>query len=149
MELDEVSSHSKRIMCLDIGSKRIGVALSDELKLTAQPFARIDRISFNKDIAQIISIAETESVGLIVVGLPLNMDGSSGKQVDKVKKFTEKLKEASPLEIVLWDERLSTVAVTKVLVEADMSRSKRKNIVDKLAASYILQGYLDNLQGKN
>lgn len=135
-----------RIMGLDIGRKTIGVALSDPEGLTAQPYITIQRASFAKDLDEVLRIARENQVSDIVAGLPLNMNGSTSGQTDFVLKFVEKLKEKTDLPVLTWDERLSTVAVTRVLIDGDMSRARRKEVVDKLAASYILQGYLDSLR---
>lgn len=133
----------KRIMGLDVGEKRIGVSVSDELNITAQPLKLIRRTSFEKDTSEILDIASGHSVGVIVVGMPLMMDGTVGGQARLVKRFIERLKLKTSISVDEWDERLSTVAVTRVLVEGDVSRKRRKDVVDQLSASYILQGYLD------
>lgn len=132
-----------RIMGLDLGSKRIGVSLSDELGLTAQPRETIVRTSLAADLKRLVAIAEENSVEKVVVGLPLNMNGTEGPQARRVKKFVERLRQKTPLTVETWDERLSTVAVTRVLIDADVGRAGRRAVVDKLAASYILQGWLD------
>lgn len=136
-----------RILGLDLGSKRIGVALSDELEICATPLTFIKKISINKDIEEVLTLVAEHSVGLIVTGMPLNMDGTAGEASALVNKFIERLKEKTDLPVETWDERLSTVAVTRVLIDGDTSRSKRKMVVDKLSASYILQGYLDRRKG--
>ncbi len=133
-----------RIIGLDVGQRRIGIAVSDELNLTAQPLTHIKRTSIEKDISEILRIASEYSVGAIIVGVPLNMDGSVGPQARLVFKFMDRLRLKTSIPVEGWDERLSTVAVTRVLVGGDVSRSRRKGVVDRLAASYILQGYLDS-----
>jgi putative Holliday junction resolvase len=133
-----------RIMGLDLGSKRIGVAVSDELSLTAQPLTLIKRTSIEKDISGILQIASEYSVGAIVVGLPLLMDGSKGQQARLAERFMDLLREKTSMPVEGWDERLSTAAVTRVLIEGEVTRAKRKGVVDQLSASYILQGYLDS-----
>ncbi|MBC7087227.1 MAG: Holliday junction resolvase RuvX [Tissierellales bacterium] len=133
----------ERILGLDIGEKRIGVALSDPLAMTAQGFKTINRVSMKKDIEEIEKIINDYEIKKIVVGLPLNMDGSIGDSCEIVKKFSEKLRNKFNLEIIYIDERLTTVSATRVLLEADVKRKNRKNVVDKIAASYILQSYLD------
>jgi len=133
----------ERILGLDIGEKRIGVALSDPLAMTAQGFKTINRVSIKKDIEEIEKIINDYEIKKIVVGLPLNMDGSIGDSCEIVKKFSEKLRNKFNLEIIYIDERLTTVSATRVLLEADVKRKNRKNVVDKIAASYILQSYLD------
>ena len=133
-----------RIMGLDLGESRIGVALSDELLLTAQGLCVINSRGIANDLAQVLQLIEQHAVTHLVLGLPRNMDGSSGPMVDKVKAFGRQLVERKP-ELVLeyWDERLTTTAAQRVLVDADMSRSRRRKVVDKVAASLILQGYMD------
>lgn len=133
----------KRILGLDVGDKRIGVAVSDAFGWTAQAVKVINRDSLEKDVAELQKIIETYAVEEIVVGLPKNMDGSMGERAIRTTLYSEQLNEALQLPVVLWDERLSTVAATRTLLEADLSRHKRKQVIDKLAAVIILQGYLD------
>lgn len=133
-----------RIMGLDVGKKTIGVAISDENSITAQPLKTIMRASRDKDMKVLKEIIREFEIESIVVGLPVNMDGTYGPQSQLVLKFIETLKTETGLPVEPWDERLSTIAVTKVLIEGDISRKKRKEVVDKMAASYILQGYLDS-----
>ncbi|MEK6791089.1 MAG: Holliday junction resolvase RuvX [Deltaproteobacteria bacterium] len=133
-----------RILGLDLGSKTIGVALSDEAQTIAMPLTTIKRTG--KDLQALLGLCVEHGVSSIVVGMPINMDGSIGSAGLSAQGFMERLKGASGLAVTAWDERLSTVAVTRTLIEADMSREKRKKAVDKLAASYILQGYLDSLR---
>ncbi|TAN59605.1 Holliday junction resolvase RuvX [bacterium] len=133
-----------RILGLDYGTKTIGIALSDELGLTAQPLENLKRVSFEKDFNAIASLVAKHMVSLIVMGMPLNMDGSFGERAKAVEIFIARLKGKVNVPIATWDERLSTVAVNRVLLSADTSRKKRKVAVDKLAAAYILQGYLDS-----
>ncbi len=136
-----------RILGLDLGAKRIGVALSDELEICATPLTFIKKSSIGKDIEEVLKLVAEHSVGLIVTGMPLNMDGTAGAAAASVNKFIDHLKNKTDLPVETWDERLSTVAVTRVLIEGDTSRAKRKKLVDKLSASYILQGYLDRRKG--
>lgn len=133
-----------RIMGFDVGTKTIGVAISDESGLIAQPLCVIKRSSLSVDLEKIRSLTEGHSIKLIVVGMPVNMDGTPGPRAKETQRFIDKIKDKIPVPIETWDERLSTVAVTRVLIEGDASRAKRKSVVDKLAASYILQGYLDS-----
>lgn len=135
---------SMRIMCIDLGTKTIGMAVSDPMGITAQPVSTIRRKALAADIAELVRTAREREVELIVVGLPVNMDGTEGPRALQTRKFVERLKQQTELPIEFWDERMSTAAVTRVLIDADVSREKRKASVDKLAASYILQGYLDN-----
>ena len=131
-------------MGLDIGVKRIGVALSDEVLFIAQPYKVVERVSLSKDVDEILRICEAESVSLIVAGLPYSAEGTVGAQADKTLKFVEALRKKTGIKIITWDERFSTSAVERTLIEADASRQKRKKVVDKLAAAFILQGYLDS-----
>ena len=135
-----------RIMGLDIGSKTIGVAISDELHLIAQGLFTLKRQGIQNDIRELERLIEEHSVEKIVVGLPKNMNNTLGPSANRVLSFIEALKQCIDLPIVTWDERLSTVAAEKVLLEADMSRKKRKRVIDKVAALLILQGYLDSQQ---
>ena len=132
-----------RIMGLDIGDKTIGVAVSDLMGLTAQGIKTINRVGKKKDIEELKNIISEKQINLIVSGLPKNMNGDIGPQGEKVMKFCKLLKEETGLEIEFWDERLSTVAAERSLLEADVSRNKRKKVVDMLAAVIILQGFLD------
>lgn len=134
-----------RVLGLDVGDRTIGVALSDPLGLTAQGITTIRRKNIKYDIEEIIAICEKYSVESILCGLPKNMNGTVGTQGEKVAEFCEVLKQELGLPIKMWDERLTTVAAHRAMLEADLSRKKRKQIVDKIAAIYILQGYLDSL----
>jgi putative Holliday junction resolvase len=137
-----------RILGLDIGSKRIGVAISDELGFTAQGLETISCKSPEQDAAAIFRLTEKYSAEEIVVGIPYNMDGTVGPQAEKVRATIETIKQQVTIPIREWDERLSTAAAERVLLEADMSRSKRRKVIDKLAAVLILQGYLDRQKVK-
>ncbi len=137
-----------RVLGLDIGDRTIGVAVSDPLGFTAQGITTIRRKSEEMDIKELKSICTEYSVDTIVAGLPKNMNGSLGPQSEKVLKFCDLIKENIDLPIKMWDERLTTVAANRAMLEADLSRSKRKKIVDKMAAIYILQGYLDSISNK-
>lgn len=136
-----------RIMSLDIGDRTVGIAISDELLWTAQGIETIRRKSYKHDLGRIRELSKKYEVEKFVVGFPKNMDGTVGERCDIVKHFTEKLREDFPdAEIIFWDERLSTVGATHALLEADVSRAKRKKVIDKMAAVFILQGYLDSLR---
>ena len=137
-----------RILGLDVGSKTIGVAISDPFGWTAQGITTIKRTKKENDILEIEKICNEYKVEEIVVGLPKNMNSSIGDSGNKVIEFSELIKESLNIKIELWDERLTTVAAHKAMIEADLSRQKRKKIVDKMAAIYILQGYLDRLSNK-
>ncbi len=134
-----------RIMGLDVGSKTIGVAISDELGITAQGFKTIKRKAMEDDFRELYAIISQFQIEKIVVGLPKNMDGSLGKQAEFVLGWIEDLKNKIQLPVETWDERLSTVEATKTLLKADLSRKKRKGVIDKLAAVLILQGYLQQI----
>lgn len=132
-----------RIMGLDVGDKTIGVAASDALGWTAQGIETIRRTNKKADYRRIGEIIEEKEITKIVVGLPKNMNGSVGPQGEKVLAFVEDLKKRFTVEMILWDERLTTVAAERMLISGDVSRKKRKNVIDMIAATYILQGYLD------
>ena len=135
-----------RIMGLDVGDKTIGVALSDPLGWTAQGLKTVRRTGIKKDLQELGEIIEEYDVKKIVVGLPKNMNGTIGPQCKKVLEFNEKLsKRFNDIEIIQWDERLTTVAAERTLIEADVGRKKRKEVIDKIAAVHILQGYLDRI----
>ena len=138
-----------RIMGLDVGSRTIGMAISDELGLTAQGFKTLRRKSMEDDFQEIAAIINQFEISKIVVGLPKNMNGTLGSQAETVLKWVEILKDRIRVAVVTWDERLSTVGASKVLLEADLSRRKRKKVIDKLAAVLILQGYLDQSRRTN
>jgi putative Holliday junction resolvase len=138
-----------RIMGLDIGTHTIGIAISDELGITAQGLKTLGRKSMEEDFTQITAIIHQFGIEKIVVGLPKNMNGTLGKQAEFVLKWIDVLKDHLQVPVVTWDERLSTVGASKVLLEADLSRRKRKKVIDKLAAVLILQGYLDQSRRPN
>lgn len=132
-----------RAMGLDVGTKTVGVAVADELGITAQPITVIRRSNLKTDLAELIRLAQDREVDRFVVGLPLNMDGSEGPRAQATRKFGDALAKASNLTIIYQDERLTTVAAERSLLEADVSRSKRREVIDQVAASLILQGWLD------
>lgn len=132
-----------RLMGLDVGDRRIGIAFSDPLGFTAQGHSTLERKSNNQAFETISQLCNEYEVVKIVVGLPLNMNGSLGPRAELVQEWAEQLSERTGREVVFWDERLSTISATRVLLEADLSRKKRKGLVDKIAAVYILQGFLD------
>ena len=133
-----------RIFGLYVGSKTIGVAVSDELNLIAQGVTTLKRKGKRLDIKELLRMIEEFKVEKVVVGLPKNMNGSLGPSAKMVLSLVEELKKFVDLPIITWDERLSTVAAQKALLEADVSRKKRKQVIDKVAALLILQGYLDS-----
>ena len=132
-----------RILGLDVGDKRIGVAVSDPMHTIATPHSVYTRVGYAPDVRHLSALAKQEQAGPLVLGLPLNMDGSLGFQTDKVLALAEKLQEAG-LSIVLQDERLTTSSANRSLIEGGMRREKRKNTVDMVAAAIILQAYLDS-----
>jgi len=133
-----------RIMGIDLGEKNIGIAISDELGWTAQGLETVKRRgSIEKDLDKINAIVQQYQVEKIVVGLPRNMNGTTGVQGQKALDFADKIRRYLDLPVETWDERLSTVAAERLLINADVSRAKRRKVIDKLAASVILQGYLD------
>ena len=133
-----------RWLGLDVGDRTVGVAVSDALSLTAQGVETIRRTTLKKDLARLGALMEEYGASGFVVGWPKNMDGSEGTRCAIVRDFTAALREAYPkAQAVFWDERLSTVAASRSLIAADVSRKKRKKVIDKMAAVFILQGYLD------
>ena len=134
-----------RIMALDVGSKRIGVALSDPLKITAQGLQTFQRTTLEEDIRGLWKLMDEHEVSQLVVGLPKNMDGSVGFKAEEVQQFITDLTAERPMEVIWVDERLTTVSAERALLEADVSRAKRKKVIDKMAAVIILQSYLDRL----
>jgi putative holliday junction resolvase len=132
-------------MGLDVGSKTIGVAISDELGIAANPVATVSRRGTAADATHIAELAADREVGDVVVGWPLELSGAVGPRARRVQVFIDALRAALPEQVGLhtWDERFSTVAVERVLLEADLSRRKRRTVVDRQAAAYILQGWLD------
>ena len=136
----------KAIGGLDLGTATIGVALSDSLLSTATPFQTIRRGKFGADAAKLIEIAGDRGLAGFVLGLPLNMDGSEGSRCQSTRAFARNLSKLTDLPIGYWDERLSTVAAERALLEADMSRKRREEVIDHVAAGYILQGALDRIQ---
>lgn len=137
-----------RIMGLDFGSKTVGVAVSDALLITAQGIEIVRREQENKlrrTLARIEELIKEYQVEKIVLGLPKNMDGSSGERVEKTVEFKAMLERRTQLEVIMWDERLTTVAADRLMMEANVRREDRKKYVDSIAATFILQGYLDKL----
>lgn len=136
-----------KLMGLDLGTKTIGVAVSDALRYSATPVETIPRAKFTQDAERITALIAQHDIAGIVLGLPLNMDGSEGPRAQSTRAFARNLANKISVPIVFWDERLSTSAVERMMIEeADMRRDRRAAVVDKLAASYILQGALDRLR---
>lgn len=145
-ELKQHLSPGQRLLGLDLGEKTIGLALSDTMATIATPMETLPRGKFAKDAEKILSLISEHDIGALIVGLPLNMDGSDGPSAQSARAFARNFAAKSDVAIVLQDERLSTAAVTRTLLEADSSRAKRARVVDKMAAAYILQGALDRLR---
>ena len=133
-----------RILALDMGTKRIGIAVSDELELTAQGVDVLTRAGRSKDFARMREIIENYSPYLLIVGMPLNMDGTSGESARQALAFADSLKDKFGIPVETWDERLTTVSSERILLEADISRQKRKKVIDKVAAILILQSFMDS-----
>ncbi len=145
-ELKSLIKRGDRLLGLDIGTKTIGLAIADATHTIASPMDTIRRTKFTKDAEELFKVIDGRQVGALVLGLPLNMDGSEGPRCQSVRQFAANLLQKRDLEMGFWDERLSTAAVTRTLLEADASRKRRDELVDKLAASYILQGALDMMR---
>ena len=135
----------QRLLGLDVGSKTVGIALSDPRLSIASPHSTLKRGKFSVVTTQLGELVRKEGVGGIVIGLPINMDGSEGRACQSIRQFQKILAEALDLPMAFWDERLSTAAVTRTMIEADLSRKRQKEVVDKMVAAYILQGALDTM----
>jgi putative pre-16S rRNA nuclease len=136
-----------RLLGLDLGTKTIGVAISDVMRMVASPVETLEKGKFSKDVVKLKALIAKEEVGGIVLGLPREMDGTDGKRSQSTRAFASNLSREIDLPILLWDERLSTVAVERTLIgEADMTRKRRAEVVDRAAAAYILQGVLEALE---
>lgn len=142
-ELKELKATRSRLLGLDLGEKTIGLGLSDTTWFISSPLEVIRRTTLENDLKALRKIKEDFSIIAFIIGLPLNMNGSEGPQVKKARIFVDDLLKEIDIPVFFWDERLSTVAVTRTLLEADMSRKKRSHVVDKMAATFILQGVLD------
>lgn len=139
-----------RLLGIDLGTKTIGLAISDVMRMVASPVETLAKGKFSKDVLKIKALIDKEEVGGIVLGLPVEMDGTQGKRAQATKAFASNLSREIDLPILLWDERLSTVAVERVLIgEADMTRKRRAEVVDRAAAAFILQGVLEALEHQN
>jgi putative pre-16S rRNA nuclease len=140
-----VSAIAKRVLALDPGTKRIGVALSDELGWTAQPLETFERKSLGVDIAHINELVRRHEVREIVIGMPVRLDGRMGPAAQSVQQFLDAVQAGVGVPVVAWDERLTTKAAEQMLIEADVSRKKRKGVVDRVAAALLLKSYLEHL----
>jgi putative Holliday junction resolvase len=153
VELEACLSARRRLLGLDVGSKTIGLALADALGMVATPLETIRRGKFTRDAQALAALIGAREVGGLVIGLPINMDGSEGPRCQSVRQFAANLLGALELggldrPIAFWDERLSTAAVTRLMIDADLSRKRRAELVDKMAAAYILQGALEHLRAQ-
>lgn len=135
-----------RLLGLDVGTKTVGLALSDVTRSIATPYETIRRTKFTADATAIAAIAAKEGVGALVIGMPFNFDGSEGPRAQSTRAFARNLAAHVDLPMIFWDERLSTAAVERHLIEADASRKRRAEVIDRMAAAYILQGALDRLR---
>lgn len=135
----------ERLFGLDLGTKTIGIAMSDVMLTIASPLETIQRTKFKVDADRLLQLTAQHGVGGLVIGLPLNMDGSAGPRVQSTHAFVRALQPLTPLPIALWDERLTSAAAERAMLAADLTRKRRAELIDKLAASYILQGALDRL----
>ena len=133
-----------RILALDVGTKTIGVAVSDELGIAAHGITTIKRSDLRRDLEALRRIIDEYNPSEILVGVPYNVNGSVGRRGEAILKFAEEIKQTFPVPVKLWDESFTTVEAEKVLIEADLSRRKRKKVIDKMAAVFILEGYLDH-----
>ena len=132
-------------MALDPGTKRIGVALSDEMGWTAQPLETFERRSLDKDIAHLQHLIDEHNVREVVMGLPIRLDGRIGPEAEQVQRFIQRLEQSLSVPVIPWDERLTTRSAEDLLIEANVSRRKRRGVVDRVAAAIILQSYLESL----
>lgn len=147
-QIKQSLSPGQRLLGLDVGTKTIGLAISDPRLTIATPLETIRRKRFTDDLATLARIVAEREIGGLVVGLPVSMDGSEGPRCQSVRQFAANVLEKIDIPIAFWDERLSTAAVTRMMIdEADLSRRRRSEVVDKLAAAYILQGALDYAGG--
>jgi len=144
-ELREAVPPGKRLLGLDVGTKTIGLALSDTRRVIATPLETIRRRRFREDMARLFTLIDIHDVGGLVIGLPLTLAGTDGPRTQSVRQFARNLVALRDVPLALWDERLSTAAVTREMIAADLTRKRRGEIVDRVAAAYILQGCLDFL----
>lgn len=135
-----------RLMCLDVGDKFIGIAISDTLRLISSPYKLYERKSYQKDGLEIATLASKEGVAAVIIGLPVNLSGEIGAQAEKTIQFIKKIENQVHIPLIFWDERFSSQAVEKMMLSFDTSRKKREKLIDKLASTYILQGVLDYLK---
>jgi len=144
-DLPQILAKGQRVLGLDVGTKTIGLALSDTRRMVATPLRTIRRTRFKADAAEVLREVDTHGVGALAIGLPIALDGSESPRSQSVRQFARNLLEIRDLPVVFWDERLSTAAVERSMIEADLTRRRRSEIIDRTAAAYILQGMLDRL----
>jgi putative holliday junction resolvase len=145
-DLRHALPYGKRLLALDLGEKTIGMAVSDPMLTVASPVDTIRRKKFTTDAEQLLQVMDARAIGALIIGLPVNMDGTEGPRCQSVRQFASNFMKLRDIAIGFWDERLSTAAVQRFLIsEADMSRKRRGEVVDKMAAAYILQGALDRM----
>jgi len=144
-DLPQILEKSQRVLGLDVGTKTIGLALSDTRRMVATPLRTIRRTRFKADAAEVLREVDTHGVGALAIGLPIALDGRESPRSQSVRQFARNLLEVRDLPVVFWDERLSTAAVERAMIEADLTRRRRSEIIDRTAAAYILQGMLDRL----
>ena len=144
-ELKVKLGRDERILGLDVGEKTIGMALSDASRQIASPLDTIERDKFKKDLEALKQVIAAHNIKALVIGYPINMDGTEGPRCQSIRQFAKNIDEALGIPMMLWDERMSTLAVERMMLDADLSRQRRDELVDKVAASYILQGVLDYL----
>ena len=145
-DLPRLLAPEARLLGLDVGSKTVGLALSDVTRSVATPYGTVRRTKFTEDAKAILEAIEKNQVGALVIGLPLNLDGTEGPRAQSTRAFARNLAARVEPPIAFWDERLSTAAVERHLLEADASRKRRAEVIDRMAAAYILQGALDRLK---
>jgi putative Holliday junction resolvase len=145
-ELASALPRGARLAGLDLGEKTIGIAIGDPGHMVASPLTTIRRTKFTKDATELLRIIDERQIGGLVIGLPLNMDGTEGPRCQSVRQFVRNLQPLRDVPVAFWDERMSTMAVTRTMIEADLSRAKRAKVVDQSAAAFILQGALDSLR---
>lgn len=145
-DLPRLLGHETRLLGLDVGTKTIGMALSDVTRSIATPYDTVRRTKFTADAKSLLEVIETHGVGGLVIGLPINLDGSEGPRAQSTRAFARNLGSHVEVPMVFWDERFSTAAVERHLIQADASRKRRAEVIDRMAAAYILQGALDRLK---
>jgi putative pre-16S rRNA nuclease len=145
-DLPPLLAREARLLGLDVGTKTIGMALSDVTRSVATPYHTVRRTKFTEDVTAIVAAIEEHDVGAVVIGLPLNFDGSEGPRAQSMRAFARNLAARIAVPILFWDERLSTAAVERHLIAVDATRKLRAKVIDRMAAAYILQGALDRLK---